>query len=371
MKIKLSAPEIRKEEIELVNQVMKSGVLSIGPMVEDFEEAFRRYFNVKYAIAVNSGTSGLHLVVRALGIGEGDEVITSPFSFIASTNCILFERAKPIFVDIDEKTLNIDIRRIEEKITSKTKAILPVDVFGQPVDMEVIMSLAQKHNLKVIQDSCESIGSEYRGIKSGTIGDAGVFAFYPNKQITTGEGGMIITKSEEVARLCASMRSQGRGATGQWLHHERMGYNYRMSEVNAAIGVVQIKRLEEIIQRRQAVADAYTKRLTGIPGVKVPDICENVTKMSWFVYVIRLEQGIDRDCIMGYLRLKGIECKPYFSPIHLQPYMKALYGHKEGDFPITESVGSRTIALPFYNGLSNNQIDYVAENLEKAIAATS
>jgi len=367
MKVNLGSPDITNKEISLVKEVLESGLLSIGPKIEEFEDEFRKYFNVKHAIGVNSGTSALHLLIRALDIKDGDEVITTPFSFVASSNCILFEKAKPVFVDIDEKTLNIDINKIEEKITSKTKAILPVDVFGHPNNMKEIMKLARKYDLKVIEDSCEAIGSEYEGIKSGTLADAGVYAFYPNKQITTGEGGMIITNDDNIADLCRSMRSQGRAVTALWLFHERLGYNYRMSEINAAIGIVQMRRLEDIISKREKVAQLYNKKLKGISGITLPYIDPKVTKMSWFVYVIRLDDYIDRNGIMDYLTKNGVDCKPYFTPIHLQPYMMDMFGLKVGDFPITEKVGESTIAIPFYNNLREEEVDYVVKKLREAI----
>lgn len=367
MKVNLGAPDITLEEINLVKEVLESGLLSIGPKIEEFENRFKEYFNVKHAIGVNSGTSALHLLIRALDIKEGDEVITTPFSFVASSNCILFEKAKPVFVDIDERTLNIDINKIAEKITNKTKAIIPVDVFGHPNNMKEIMELARKYNLKVIEDSCEAIGSEYEGIKSGTLADAAVYAFYPNKQITTGEGGMIVTNDDNIADLCRSMRSQGRAITGLWLYHERLGYNYRMSEVNAAIGIAQMGRLEEIIAKRNKVAQLYNEKLRDIEGVTIPYVDPKVTKMSWFVYVIRLDKHIDRNGLMDYLTENGVACKPYFTPIHLQPYMIDMFGFKEGDFPITEKVGESTIALPFYNNLSEEEIDYIVEKLTEGI----
>ncbi len=367
MKVNLGAPDITDKEINLVKEVLESGILSIGPKIEEFENKFTKYFNVKHAIGVNSGTSALHLLIRSLDIKDGDEVITTPFSFVASTNCILFERAKPVFVDIDEETLNIDINKIEEKITDRTKVILPVDVFGHPNNMTEIMKLAKKYNLKVIEDSCEAIGSEYKGIKSGTLADAGVFAFYPNKQITTGEGGMIITNNDNIAELCRSMRSQGRATTGLWLYHERLGYNYRMSEINAAVGIIQMERLKEIIAKRDKIAQIYNEKLKDIKGVILPYVDSKVTNMSWFVYVIRLEDNIDRNKIIDYLTESGIACKPYFTPIHLQPYMRNMFGFKEGDFPITEKVGKSTIALPFHNKLNKADIDYVVKKLNEAI----
>lgn len=365
--INLAQPDITQKEIDIVTEVMKSNILSIGPKINEFEQKFKDYFHVKHAIAVNSGTSGLHLLVKSLDIKEGDEVITTPFSFVASTNCFLFERAKPVFIDIDKDTLNMNIDKIEEKITDKTKAILVVDVFGHPNNMEKIKRIGDKYKIKIIEDSCEAIGSEYNGIKSGTLGDCGVFAFYPNKQITTGEGGMIITNNDEIADLCRSLRSQGRAITGMWLHHERIGYNYRMNELQAAIGIVQMERLDEILEKRQKVANMYNERLKEIKGIIIPYIDTKVTKMSWFVYVIRLNSDIDRNKVLEYLSNNNIGCKPYFSPIHLQPYMKKVFGFKQNDFPITEKISNSTIALPFYNNLTIDEIDYIAEKLEEAI----
>ncbi len=367
MKIDLARPDITQAEIDAVLGVMKSGWLSIGPMVEEFEKKIANYIGVKHAIAVNSGTSGLHLLIKSFDIKDDDEVITTPFSFVASTNCILFERAKPVFVDINPETLEMDIDSIEAKITGKTKAILAVDVFGQPMDIGRLRAIADKHKLILIEDSCEALGSEYNGVKSGSIADAGVFAFYPNKQITTGEGGMIVTNDDNIAELCRSYRSQGRAITGFWLHHERMGYNYRMSEVNAAIGSVQMDRLDDIIEKRNAVAEKYNERLSQISGVTIPYVSPKTTVMSWFVYVIRLAENINRDKVMEYLKNNGVACRPYFTPIHIQPYIKEMYGYEEFDFPNTAKAGRSCIALPFYNDMDNEEIEYVTAVLENGI----
>lgn len=367
MKINLAGPDISQKETDLINEVLKSGILSIGPKLEEFENKFKKYFKVKHAIGVNSGTSGLHLLVKSLGIKDGDEVITTPFSFVASANCILYERARPIFVDIDERSLNMDLNRIEEKITEKTRAIIAVDIFGQPIDMVRLMELAESYNLKVIEDSCEAIGTEYKGIKSGTLADGAVFAFYPNKQLTTGEGGMIITDDDNIAELCCSMRSQGRANTGLWLFHERLGYNYRLSELHAAIGIAQMERIDEILTKREKVADMYNEKLADFNGIILPYIDSDVNRMSWFVYVVRLEDYIDRKQVMDYLNEKGVACKPYFSPIHLQPYIKEQFGYNKGDFPITEHVSSYTLALPFWNGISEEEVDYTVLVLKEAV----
>ncbi|SHI53189.1 perosamine synthetase [Lutispora thermophila DSM 19022] len=361
--IPLAKPDITNREIEYVADVLKSGILSIGPKVAKFEEMIAQYVGVKHAIAVNSGTSGLHLIVRAMGIGEGDEVITTPFSFVASSNCILMEGARPVFVDIDKNTLNIDIDKIEEKITDKTKAILAVDVFGHPVDMERINAIAEKHNLKVIEDSCEALGSEFKGIKCGKNCDAGVFAFYPNKQITTAEGGIIVTDDDTLADLCRSMRSQGRAITGTWLYHERLGYNYRLSELHAALGIAQMERIDEILKKRSKVAELYNDLLRDVPGVSIPYISPHVTMMSWFVYVIRLDKGIDRNKVMEELQSRGIGCKPYFTPINHQPFYKE-YLSSDTDLSVNDDVSERTIAIPFYTTMTEEEVKYVVDNLK-------
>ena len=332
------------------------------------------YAGTKYAVAVNSGTSALHLIVRGLGIGEGDKVLTTPFSFISSSNCILFEKATPLFVDIDEKTLNLDPDKTEEQLENmsqeeldKVKAMIVVDAFGQPADWDRFTEIARKYNLILIEDSAEALGSEYKGRKCGSFGEAGVFAFYPNKQITTGEGGVLVTDNEELARLARSMRSQGRGESGEWLDHERLGYNYRMDELAAALGCSQMERIEEILEKRARVAGMYGKRLTEVEGVQIPYISSDATKMSWFVYVIRLDKKINRDRMIKYLNAEGVQCKPYFTPIHLQPFYRKMFGFKEGDFPITEDVSSRTIALPFFNNLKEEQVEYVVNRLKRGL----
>lgn len=366
MKVPLSCPDIGSQERELVNRVLDSNVLSIGPMVEQFERMVAGYLGVKEAVAVSSGTGGLHLAVRALGIGRGDEVITTPFSFVASSNCILYEGARPVFADIELETMNIDPDRVEAGITGKTRAVLPVHVFGHPADMDTLNDIAHRHGLAVIEDACEAIGAAYNGKKAGCMGDAGVFAFYPNKQITTGEGGIIATNNHDLAGLCRSLRNQGRSDTDLWLHHNRLGYNYRLDELSAALGVAQMKRIEQILARREDVARYYNTRLGRMQGVVTPQVRAGV-KMSWFVYVVRLEQGINRDRVMHYLRENDVDCRPYFKPIHLQPYYRERFGYREGSFPNTERVALSTLALPFFNRITEQQIDYVGEVLAEAL----
>ena len=254
---------------------------------------------------------------------------------------------------------------------SKLKALLVVDVFSHPARWDRFKELADKYSLRLIEDSAEALGSEYKGEKAGNLGEVGVFAFYPNKQMSTGEGGIIITDDEKIAQLCQSMRSQGRGVSGEWLSHVRVGYNYRMDELAASLGCSQLDRLEKIIIKRNQVAQQYSQKLQGIEEVEIPYIADYVTRLSWFVYVIRLKEGISRDQVMQYLNQEGVQCKPYFTPIHLQSFYQKMFGYKEGDFPITEDVTGRTIALPFFNNLKEEQIDYVVEKLKEGIARNS
>jgi len=378
MKVPLSSPDIVEKDIEAVVGGMKTRFLSIGPKVVEFEKKMSEYAGVKFAVAVNSGTSALHLIIRGMDIKEGDKVLTTPFSFISSSNCILFEKAEPLFVDIDDKTLNMDVEKTREKLKNlsseelkKIKAMLVVDSFGQPADWDGFSELGEQYNLRLIEDSAESLGAEYKGKKAGSLGEAGVFAFYPNKQITTGEGGILVTGNEELAGLARSMRNQGRGESGEWLDHERLGYNFRMDELSAALGCAQMERIEEILDKRERVAKMYYEKLEDVDEIQVPYIASYINKMSWFVYVIRLQRGINRNKVIRFLRDNGVECKPYFTPIHLQPFYKKMFGFKVGDFPITEDVSGRTIALPFFNNLQEEEIEYVVEKLKKSIVLFS
>jgi len=372
--IPLSNADITDLETNAVLEVLNSKRLALGPKLSEFETKMAEYTGRKYALAVNSGTSALHLLIRALGLKPGDEVITTPFSFVSSANCILFEGATPVFVDIDENSLNIDPEKIEAAITPNTKAMVIVDIFGNPADWDKILQIAQKYNLKVIEDSCEAIGSEYKGIKCGKFGDAATFAFYPNKQITTcGEGGMIVTDDENIANLARSMHNQGRAVeNGAWLEHVRLGYNYRMNETQAAMGIVQLSRINEIIEKRNKVADQYNKLLRHVPGIIIPYI-ESSNKISWFVYVVTLNKKYtrqDRDLILNKLNEQGIGCSNYFQCIHLQPFYKSQFNYNHSTFPIAESVSDRTIALPFFNDLTNEQIVQVVDALKSAVKTT-
>ncbi len=363
----MSSPDIGQTEIDAVNTVLRSSYLSIGPQVKEFEQRVAEYIGVRHAIAVSNGTAGLHLAVIAAGINAGDEVITTPFSFVASANCILYERATPVFVDIDPHTLNIDPTLIEQSITPRTKAILPVHVFGQPADMDPILDIARRHQLHILEDACEAIGAEYKGRKAGALGEAAVFAFYPNKQMTTGEGGIIITDNDEWDALFRSLRNQGRDIFDAWLNHSRLGYNYRLDELSAALGVAQVARLEELLQKRERVAQMYNERLPYIPGVCIPYLADTTTRTSWFVYVIRLASHIDRQQVMADLEQQGIPSRPYFSCIHLQPFYQKKYGFKSGDFKVAEDIARSTLALPFYGNMSEVEVAYVCEGLQSAM----
>jgi perosamine synthetase len=367
--IPLSHQNITQAEIDAVEAVLRSDRLSLGPQIPAFEAAIAERVGRKFGIAVNSGTSGLHLCVKALGIGDGDEVITTPFTFVATANCVLFERAKPVFVDIDPDSYNLDPAGIEAAITDNTKAILPVEVFGNPAHFDAYEQIAAKHNLALLEDCCEALGATINGRPAGNFGEAGVFAFYPNKQITTGEGGMIVTDREDIRDLCVSLRNQGR-ATEAWLAHARLGFNFRMSDIQAAIGVVQMQRLDELLAGRRQAAALYDEALADIDGVHLPPMHDR-ENASWFVYVIRLDDrfsGADRDAVLEHLRSKGIGCSNYFVPVHTQPYMADLLGTKEGDFPITERIAARTIALPFHSQVGPAEVDRVRDALTEAVA---
>jgi perosamine synthetase len=363
MRVPLSQPSITDEDRTAVLDVLSTPTLSMGPRVREFERAVAEYVNAAEGVAVNSGTSGLHLCLAVAGVGPGDEVITTPFSFVASANCALYQGASPIFADIDPVTLNIDPERVEAVITNRTRAIVPVDVFGQPACLEELAQLADRHNLTVVEDSCEAIGAERHGRRIGTFGKAAVFAFYPNKQMTTGEGGMIVTDDANFARVLRSLCNQGRDDAGTWMNHVRLGFNYRLDEMSAALGLSQMKRLDDILARRAIVAGWYSERLRLVDGVEPPVVASETTRMSWFVYVVRLDERIDRTGLMAALEEDGIPSRPYFVPIHLQPLYRERFGYKPGDFPITERVARSTLALPFFTDMTEEQVDFVCERL--------
>ena len=386
--VPMSSPDISAADRQAVLDVLNTPVLSIGARINNFEEQFKEYTGCRYAIGISSGTAGLHLCVRAAGIGAGDLVITTPFSFVSSTNVILFENAIPIFVDVDEKTGNMDIEQTRQAAIDliqggerakrwlprkgaenkgELKALLSVDVFGQPADLDSLKGIADQHQLKFIEDACEALGAVYKKRKAGTAADYGVFAFYPNKQITTGEGGMIVTNDDLAADLMRSLRNQGRAVGDTWLQHTFLGYNYRMDEMSAALGSSQFTRLEELISKRQKVADTYNEHLAEIPGVTIPAISPDTTRVSWFVYVIHFADNLDRDRIAAKMEKTGIPVRPYFLPIHLQPYMMEKFGYRDGDFPVTEKLGKNGLALPFSSVMSEAQVELVCEKIRDCI----
>lgn len=386
--IPMSNPDLSDAERQAVMEVLQTPMLSMGPRIQAFEQAFQHYTGLPHAIAVNSGTAGLHLCVRAANIGLGDLVITSPFSFVASTNVLLFEQATPIFVDVDPRTGNLDVSQVAEAARDLTqggaaaerwlprlgapkhgrlRAILGVDVFGQPADWDALRAIAQTYNLALIEDSCEALGAEYKGRKAGTLADSAVFAFYPNKQITTGEGGLIVTADDQAATFMRALRNQGRAPGDTWLQHTHLGYNYRMDELSAALGVAQMARLEELLARRQRVADRYQALLANLPGIETPWIAPETTRVSWFVYVIRLAAGLDRNQVAQRLAERGVPVRPYFLPVHLQPYMVQRFGYGPGHYPITEDLGERGLALPFSGVMSDEQIEAVCQALREVI----
>lgn len=378
VEIPLSMPDITDLEIEHVVRVLRSGRLSIGPVVEHFERMVAMRAGRRHGVACCSGTAGLHMVMTALGIGPGDEVVTTPFSFIASSNCILYVGATPVFVDIDPRSLNMDPALVEGAITPRTKAILAVEAFGNPAHMEAYRRIAARHELPLIEDCCEGLGGGWRGTSVGGFGRVGVFGFYPNKQITTGEGGMIVTDDDRLAAMCRSLRNQGRAinptaSTGAWLSHERLGYNFRLPEMNAALGVAQMQRLDEIIAARQRVAARYFRLLGGHHDIILPTIEEDAS-MSWFVFVVRLSERYsvdERDRVIDGLRRHEIGASNYFPCIHLQPFYRERFGFREGMFPVAERVSQRTVALPFHNRLAEEEQEFVVHTLEHMIERES
>ncbi|HET7567121.1 MAG TPA: DegT/DnrJ/EryC1/StrS family aminotransferase [Gaiellaceae bacterium] len=365
--IPLSGPYLSEREEQLVLEVLRSPRLSLGPTIDRFEELVAERVGAPYAAAVSSGTAGLHLLAIAAGIGPGDEVITSPYSFAASANCFLYEGGVPVFADISPRTLNLDPAAVEAAITERTKAIVAVDIYGYPCELDELRALADRHGLALIQDSCEALGAEYKGAPIGSHGVPGVFAFYPNKQITTGEGGVVTTHSEEEWRLLRSLRNQGRGDSGGWLEHVRLGFNYRMSDVSAALGVGQVERLDEILPLRAQVAARYGELLVGVDGVELPCPDDADHRRSWFVYVVLLPDNETRERAIGVLEREGIGYNRYLPSIHLQPYMRERYGFREGLCPVSEDVSSRSLALPFFTALDAGSQERVVDVLASAL----
>lgn len=366
--VPLAQPFLNGREIELVTEVLRSGRLSLGPMTTRFETMFAEFVGTKHAVAVSSGTTGLHVAAMTAGWGPGDEVITSPFSFVASANIARYTGATVTFADIDAQTLNMDPAAVEAAVTSKTAGIVPVDIFGWPVDMDALQVTADKHGLTMVEDSCEALGAKYKGRNVGAAGVPGVFAFYANKQMTTGEGGMLVTDDDDLAEQWRSLINQGRADSGQWLAHDRLGYNYRLSDIASAVGVAQLEKLQRILAMRREVAFAYNRLLEGVEGVTVPLADHDGNERSWFVYYVVLDEGIDRNDVMAQLTDRGIQCKPYLPSIHLQPYFREL-GFREGMFPVAESISARSLALPFFPQMSPQQQVRVVEELRSVLGA--
>ena len=364
--IPIARPDIGPREEELVLEVLRSGSLSLGPMGPRFERAFADWVGTRHAAAVSSGTSALHLGLVRLGVGPGDEVITSPFSFISSANCALHAGADVRFADIDPVTFNIDPAAVEAAITPRTKAIVPVHIFGLPCDIEAINAIAARHGLAVLEDGAEALGAVRQGRKVGTHGNPTVFAFYPNKQMTTGEGGIITTDDDAVRDDILSLRNQGRADSGAWLEHDRLGWNCRMDDLSAAVGLAQVERLDAILAARAAVADRYADLLAGHAGLTLPAVVEGDVR-SWFVYTVLLEPDVDRNAVIGRLAERGIATKPYLPSIHLQPFYRAR-GHRAGECPVSESVSARSLALPFFAALTASQQERVAHELAAVLA---
>jgi perosamine synthetase len=368
--IPLARPALDEREEELVLEVLRSGRLSLGPMTERFERAFAEFLGVPDAVAVSSGTAALHLGVRQLGWGPGDEVITSPFTFVASANCLLYEGAVPVFVDVDQVTLDIDPGAAAAAITERTKGLLPIDIFGWPAAWPELEALATKHGLGILEDSCEALGAvDSEGRMVGTRGNFATFAFYANKQMTTGEGGMIVPTDADAAARLRSERNQGRAVDMGWLDHDRLGFNYRLSDVAAAIGLAQVEKLPNLLEKRVAVAAMYGERLAGVPGVVAPMAARGREVRSWFVYVVRLDDGVDRDAVIGHLRERGIDSKDYLPSIHLFPHIREL-GYREGQFPVAEAASAHSMALPFFPAMSEAQVERVCRELAAAVDAS-
>ena len=367
--IPLSAPYVDEREEELVLEVVRSGRLALGPMVERFEHMLADRVGARRVAAVSSGTAGLHLAVRLAGIGPGDEVITTPFSFVASANCILYEGASPVFADVGATTLNLDPGAVEAAITPRTRAILAVDVFGYPAELAELEAIAKRNGLALIEDACQALGSEYRGRPVGSFGHPAVFAFYPNKQMTTGEGGALAVASDEEWTLAKSLSNQGRSDSGEWLVHSRLGYNYRLDELSAAVGVAQLEKLDLLLELRAGVASRYGELLTAVDAVEPLRWDDGEHKRSWFVYVVLLAPGIDRDLVIARLADAGVASKPYLPSIHLQPYYRRRFGYEAGMFPLAEAASARALALPFHARLDREDQERVVDVLATVLAS--
>ncbi len=365
-RIPLAQPVIGDREVELVTRVLRSGQLSLGPVLRQFEEMWAERVGVKHAIACSSGTAGLHVALHQAGIGPGDEVIVPSFTFVASANAILFTGATPVFVEVDPLTFNLDPAAVEAAITPRTRAIEIVDIFGYPAELPALIDIARRHDLVLVEDACQAIGGGYDGKPYGSWGHPTVLAFYANKQMTTAEGGVILTDDDEVARAALSLVNQGRSDSGAWLVHSRLGFNYRMSDVHAAIGIGQLERLDDMLAGRARVAAWYQAAIAEIDGVT--PMYEGPQERSWFVYAPRLDASIDRNAVIGALEAREISAKPYLPCVHLQPFYQEEHGYRPGFLPVTEAISSSTIALPFFPAMTEDQVGTVAGALAEAIA---
>jgi perosamine synthetase len=366
--IPLARPVLGEEEELAVVDVLRSGQLSLGPRLPEFERAFAARLGVAHACAVSSGTAGLHLALRAAGVGDGDEVVTSPFSFVASANAAVYERARPVFADIDRRTLNLDPDAAAAAVGPRTRALLPVHIFGYPAAMSAFEALAARAGLAIVEDACEALGAVHEdGTPVGGRGSAAVFGFYANKQLTTGEGGMVALGDAAAKERLDSERNQGRAPDMGWLDHDRLGFNYRLSDIACAIGLVQLRRLDAMLAARARVASWYREALAGIEGLELP--CEDAdgAQRGWFVFVVQLPRGTDRDGVVRALAGRGVQSKPYLPAIHLMSYYRERFGHREGEFPVCEDVAARSIALPFFAELAEGQVARVAEELARAL----
>ncbi len=368
--IPLSRPWLDEREEELVLEVLRSGRLSLGPWIDRFEEQVAERVGAPYAAALSSGTAGLHLLCKIAELGTGDEVITSPLSFVSSANCFILEGATPVFADVDPVTLNLDPAAVEAAITERTRAIVPVDMFGLPCELDELRTIADRNGLALIEDACESLGAEYRGRPLGAHGPSAVFAFYPNKQMATGEGGIVTTHSEDEWQLLRSLRNQGRSydGGGGWFHHVRVGMNYRWTDIQAAIGLAQLEKLDRILELREAAAARYGELLEDVGGVETPFAGDGDHKRSWFVYVVKLDADLDRAAVMDALRREGVATAEYVPCIHLQPYMQERYRFAAGLCPVAEEVSRRTLALPFFTQIDASGQHRVVEVLSAAVA---
>jgi perosamine synthetase len=366
--IPLARPVLGLTEEKLVSEVLRSGQLSLGPRLEQFERLFAEFVGSPLASAVSSGTAGLHLALRAVGVSDGDEVITSPLSFVASANVALYERARPVFADIDPLTLNLDPAAAEAAVSERTRAILPVHIFGYPADMPAFEAIARRHDLGIVEDACEALGGVHTdGATVGARGNAAVFGFYANKQLTTGEGGMVTLGDPEVKARIDSERNQGRAPDMGWLDHDRLGFNYRLSDIACAVGIGQMARLPEMLELRALAASYYREALGEIEGLELPCEDHDGARRGWFVFVVQLPRGVDRDETMRRLAALGVQSKPYLPAIHLMSFYRERFGHREGEFPVCEDVAARSLALPFFPGLSRSEIEQVAQALRVAL----